>query len=99
MVAVCLPGGERDRERRRETISKIGEEGEHDRRRVSVQIDQEEADALLTVLLHAAERSTASAALLDRLLVLFADAQRELNRPVTGMPESATDDSALISAR
>ena len=49
-------------------------------RRVTVQIDQEEADVLLTLLLHAAEQPRAASEVTDRLLHIFAEAQRALNR-------------------
>ena len=48
--------------------------------RVAVQIDQEETDALLTLLLHAAEQPRAATEVTDRLLHIFAEAQRALNR-------------------
>ena len=48
--------------------------------RVAVQIDQEEADALLTLLLYATEQPQASSEMTDRLLRLFAEAQRALHR-------------------
>lgn len=47
---------------------------------VSVRIDQDEADAILSLLLHASETVGVSCEATDRLLSLFADAQRELSR-------------------
>ncbi len=49
-------------------------------RRVTVQIDQEEADVLMSLLLHAAEQPRAASEVTDRLLHLFAEAQRALSR-------------------
>jgi len=65
----------------RATIDGERREREGATRRVALHIDEHEADALMSLLLHAIENPSAPEAMMDHLLRLLAEAQREFARP------------------